>query len=301
MRVVDELLARARNIGRVVGDGVVDSGQALLYVRQLLRGNWAAPSVTRSPAPEPAAASAGATRAAAVSGRQAHAALGTMPAESMPLAPPVLLIHGYLATRGSVHLLEERLTNQGRVVMTYRFGPIHMGDIRESAGYIARKVESLASQIGVDKVDVVAHSMGGLVALDYLKRLGGERRIRRLVLLGTPISGTWSALLGIATAPLGRASLQLLPGSAFLRELAERPIPPGPEVVTIAAERDWLAPPRTTILAGARHLVVPTGHSGLLVDENVARTVSEILEAPQVAPAFNNDVGGLFDGPHHEN
>jgi pimeloyl-ACP methyl ester carboxylesterase len=179
-----------------------------------------------------------------------------------------------------LHLLESRLTQQGRVVMTYRLGPVHLGDIRQSADFIARKIESLVAQTGVSKVDVVAHSMGGLVALDYLKRLGGERRIRRLVLLGTPISGTWSALLGILTAPLGRASLQLLPGSTFLRELAEMPFPIGPEVVAIAADRDWLAPPRTTVLEGVRRLVVPTGHSGLLVDDGVAQTVFDLLAEP---------------------
>jgi pimeloyl-ACP methyl ester carboxylesterase len=145
-------------------------------------------------------------------------------------------------------------------------------------------------------VDVVAHSMGGLVALDYLKRLEGHRRIRRLILLGTPTQGTWSAVLGLVTAPLGRAGLQLLPGSAFLRDLEETPLPPGPDVVSIAGTRDWLAPPRTTMLPGVRHLAFPTGHSGLLVDEGVAQVVSNILSAP--ASAFVTDEGsaGLFDG-----
>ena len=117
------------------------------------------------------------------------------------------------------------------------------------------------------------------------KRLGGGKRIRRLVLLGTPIHGTWSAALGLLTTPLGRAGLQLLPGSTFLRELGEMPMPTEPEVVTVAAERDWLAPPHTTTLPGARHLTVPTGHSGLLVDEGVANTVSGILMAPTPASA----------------
>ena len=94
-----------------------------------------------------------------------------------------------------------------------------MRDIRDSAGLIARKVESIVGQTGVTRLDVVGHSMGGLVGLYYLKRLGGRHRVRRLVMMGTPTQGTWSALLGLVTAPFGRASLQLLPGSPFLREL----------------------------------------------------------------------------------
>ena len=270
MKLIDGLRAHARELGRAVGDGVADSGQAALYLRQLLRGNRTPPSIPKS----------------SVVG----ASIAT------PASPPVLLLHGYLATRGSVHLLERRLTERGHLVISYRLGPIHLGDIRDSAGYIARKIESLATQTGVAKLDVVAHSMGGLVALDYLKRLGGWRRIRRLVLLGTPIRGTWSAALGLLTTPIGRAALQLLPGSTFLRELGEMPMPPGPEVVAVAAERDWLAPPRTTILTGVRHLAVPTGHSGLLVDEGVANTVSDILRAPASGAASDDEPGRLFDG-----
>lgn len=285
MRVIDGFLARARTLGRIVGDGVVDSGKAAVYVRQLLRGNRAAPSILTAPRPTPAPVPAATDSAVAPTATP----------------PPVLLLHGYLATRGSVHLLEDRLTARGHVVMTYRFGPVHLGDIRDSAEFIARKVESLVSQIGVDKVDIVAHSMGGLVALDYLKRLDGHRRVRRLVLLGTPILGTWSALLGIATAPLGRAAMQLLPGSSFLRELGHLPMPAGPEVIAIAGERDWLAPPRTTMLAGVRCLALPTGHSGLLVDETVAGTISDLLVAPTATQAGDRPSVSLFDGfrdPH---
>jgi pimeloyl-ACP methyl ester carboxylesterase len=189
----------------------------------------------------------------------------------------VLLIHGYLATRGSLHLLERNLSRRGHVVMSYKLGPINLGDIRDSAGLIARKVESIVAQTGVTQVDIVGHSMGGLVGLYYLKRLGGRHRVRRLVLLGTPARGTWSALFGLFTAPLGLASLQLLPGSPFLRELEEMPLPEGVDVVSIGAERDWLAPLGTTVLQGVRHISVATGHSGLLVEEEVADVVDGIL------------------------
>ena len=98
---------------------------------------------------------------------------------------------------------------------------------------------------------MVGHSLGGLVGLYYLKRLGGRHRVRRLIMLGTPAQGTWSALLGLVTAPLGRASLQLLPGSPFLRELGEMPLPKGVDVISIGAMRDWMAPLSTTVLEGS--------------------------------------------------
>lgn len=239
MGLLDDLRARAADLGKEMAD----SGHAALYVRQLLRGNRA----RTTGLPETCA------------------------------GPPVLLIHGYLATRGSLHLLEQRLTDRGHVVMTYRLGPMNLGDIRDSAGLIARKVESLVAQTGVERVDLVGHSMGGLVCLYYLKRLGGRRRVRKLIMLGTPVRGTWTAALALGMLPFGRASLQLLPGSPFLRELAEGGPLPGVEVVSVAGDRDWFAPVRTTALQGVRHLALPTGHSGLLVDEEVADAVDGLL------------------------
>jgi pimeloyl-ACP methyl ester carboxylesterase len=271
--LLDDLRARARRLGQDLTTGVAgslaDSGHAAVYLRQLLRGNRA----RRAQAPAVAPASV---------------------RESTP-GPPVLLIHGYLATRGSLHLLEQRLVERGLIVMSYPLGPVNLGDIRDSAGLIARKVESIVAQTGILRVDIVGHSMGGLVALDYLKRLGGRHRVRRLVLLGTPAQGTWSALLGLVTAPLGMASLQLLPGSQFLRELAERPLPAGAEVVSIGAGRDWLAPVASTVLDGVRNITLPTGHSGLLVDGEVADVVADLLLQAETAPSATS-VAGDVDG-----
>ena len=270
----DELRARAERLGRDLtsglSGGVADSGHSAVYLRQLLRGNRAK-RVLRS------------LRRRREGDRDTVAAAAAQPGQ-----PPVLIIHGYLATRGSLHLLETHLTMRGLIVMSYPLGgPINVGDIRDSAGLIARKVESIVAQTGIARVDIVGHSMGGLVGLDYLKRLGGRHRVRRLVMLGTPAQGTWSALLGLVTAPLGLASLQLLPGSPFLRELAERPLPEGADVVSIGAVRDWLAPLSSTVLDGVRHIALPTGHSGLLVDAEVADVVVDILRAPDSTPAVD--------------
>jgi pimeloyl-ACP methyl ester carboxylesterase len=170
--------------------------------------------------------------------------------------------------------------------MTYKLGGgMNLHDIRDTAGLVARKVESLVQQTGVTQVDIVGHSMGGLVGLYYLKRLGGRHRVRRLILLGSPAAGTWSALFGLVTVPLGAASRQLLPGSSFLRELQEAPIPAGVDLVTISGDRDFFAPMRTTILQGARHVTLPTTHSGLLVEEPVAEALDRLLRGQAVPSA----------------
>jgi hypothetical protein len=92
---------------------------------------------------------------------------------------------------------------------------------------------------------------------------------------------TWAALAGIMTLGLwSTSSWQLLPRSRFLDELAQGPIPPGVEVSTIAAARDWVVPLSTTRITGASAMTVPLGHSSLVVSEEVYRRVVNTLRPP---------------------
>ena len=192
--------------------------------------------------------------------------------------PPVLLIHGFLGTRGSMIVLERRLAADGHTVFSFNLGLLNTADIRASAGRIRKKIESILAQVAVDKIDIVGHSMGGLIGLYYIKRLGGAPKVRKLVMMGTPIEGTWSALAGVATVGLVSASSwQILPHSRFLRELAQGPLPDGVEVYSIAAERDWVCPPDATVLAGSTRMTVPLGHSSLVMSDEVYRCVRSAL------------------------
>jgi triacylglycerol lipase len=196
-------------------------------------------------------------------------------------APPVLLIHGFLGTRGSMYLLERRLVDDGFVVVSFNIGTLNVRDIRRSAFLIHRKIERLLAQTPWQKIDIVGHSMGGLIGLYFIKKLGGAARVRRLVMMGTPARGTWVALAGIATLGLwSTSSWQLLPRSRFLDELAQGPLPPETDIHTIAAARDWVVPLRTTRVAGANNVTVPLGHSSLVVSEDVYRRLVHILRAP---------------------
>ncbi len=201
--------------------------------------------------------------------------------EVTPESPPVLIIHGFLGTRGSMYMLERRLVDDGFVCVSFNLGTFNVRDIRRSAFLIHRKIERILAQTPSQKIDIIGHSMGGLIGLYYVKKLGGHARVRKLIMMGTPVRGTWAALAGVATLGLwSTSSWQLLPRSRFLDELAQGPIPPGVEVHTIAAARDWVVPLSTTRIAGATATTVPLGHSSLVVSEEVYRRVVHTLRPP---------------------
>ena len=205
--------------------------------------------------------------------------------------PPVLLIHGFFGTRGSMYMLERSLTDSGRAVFSFNLGAFNTRDIRRSAFLIHRKIENILGQTGVARIDIVGHSMGGLIGLYFVKRLGGHDKVRKLVMMGSPYNGTWTALAGVATVGLWSVSTwQLLPKSHLLRELHRGRAPGEVEYYTVAGQRDWVCPPSATFMAEAHNITVPLGHSSLVVSDAIFDQVKWCLDHTR------GDTSDLDDG-----
>jgi pimeloyl-ACP methyl ester carboxylesterase len=139
-----------------------------------------------------------------------------IPAPS-PGHPPVLLLHGFVDNRSVFALLRRSLRRHGWTDVTaLNYSPLTC-DIRTAAALLSRHVERICEQTGHERVDIVGHSLGGLIARYYAQRLGGDARVRTLVTLGTPHSGTRAAPL-LNTHPIVR---QMRPRSDLIAELAE--------------------------------------------------------------------------------
>ena len=130
--------------------------------------------------------------------------------------PPVVLLHGFIDNRSVFVLLRRSLAQHGRQqIESLNYSPLTC-DIRTAAELLGRHIEGICERTGSERVDIVGHSLGGLIARYYVQRLGGDTRVRTLVTLGTPHSGT--SLLPLADAhPVIR---QMRPGSEVLGELA---------------------------------------------------------------------------------
>jgi uncharacterized alpha/beta hydrolase family protein len=79
-------------------------------------------------------------------------------------------------------------------------------NISEYAKRLSQVVDAVKKRTGKDKVILVSHSMGGLVARTYLSYYGGESSVDKLIMVGTPnngISGAISFLCGNTIAQFG--------------------------------------------------------------------------------------------------
>lgn len=195
--------------------------------------------------------------------------------------PPVVLCHGFLGTRGTMRPLARRFLSDGRIVFTYHHGMFQTQSLRDSAQGLADKLARLRHTLGVEQFDVVGFSMGGVAALHAVKLLGAHEHIRRLVLLGAPVRGIWTATLAIAAMGMTSSSVwQLLPSSSFIQELHSHPMPEGLEVRQIQA-RDDLICLRTRKIEGVRdenYCVLPGGHASLVVARHIYENIREFLD-----------------------
>ncbi|MCC8250774.1 alpha/beta fold hydrolase [Saccharothrix luteola] len=190
---------------------------------------------------------------------------------------PIVLVHGIGDNRSAFAVLSGALRRRG-------FGSVHAvnysvltaltGDVRRSAALLGEHVERICAETGSDRVHVVGHSLGGLIARYYVQRLDGDARVRTLITLGTPHGGTLAAYL-LPTA----LTRQLRPGSDLLAELAEPSRPCRTRFVVVWSEMDQVIVPQRNArlehpaLVVEEHRIRDSGHLSLSVDTRTLHLV----------------------------
>lgn len=199
---------------------------------------------------------------------------------------PVMLIHGFMAHARAMRTLRNRLIQDHFTVGWADLGAFNLADIRLSARNLSQQIEALLDRTNKPKVDLVAHSMGGLIALYYLQHLGGYSRVRRLILLGTPVRGTWSAYIGAGLLGLIAPSVwQLIPDSPFVQEVQQAGIPQDVSCFSVTGESDWICPRSSTQMPGMPSIEIPVGHTSLITDEAGYQVVRDLLRIEDAARA----------------
>lgn len=185
----------------------------------------------------------------------------------------VVFVHGYGAA-GPVFEPMRAHVERALDVPTVDFTYGSLSGFARVARDLAAHVDRAAGPHA--RVDLVGHSLGGLVARWYVQELGGAARVERLVTLATPHAGTRSAR--IAPGPMRHA---LAPEGAIVRRLHHGRHRAGDVSHTaLVAGRDLLVTPPASAAAieDARvRWFEDVGHNEMLFAPDVHDAVADAL------------------------
>lgn len=190
---------------------------------------------------------------------------------------PVVLIHGYFHNLSGYFVLSQKLKKRG---WTHIY-PINLNtytwSIEEMAREVKKVVEGIIKNTRHKKVDIIGHSLGGLVGRYYVQNLGGYKNVNNLIALATPNWGTQLAIFGI-----GPSAKQMRPQANFIDRLNTdinnlRKI----NFASIWSPFDALIIPSTNAIlrgAGKNIRIDFVGHLGMLYSDRVFELICKILE-----------------------
>ncbi|WP_297006503.1 triacylglycerol lipase [uncultured Corynebacterium sp.] len=179
---------------------------------------------------------------------------------------PVVLIHGTISSKSVWQNLVTDLRDDGFVVFAPDYGRHGTGEIRQSARDVAAYIDQVLAATGADKVDVVAHSQGGLLARYLINQEGFDAKVHHLVTLsaphhGTTVSAQLTSIIAAndlaakvaettVTRMMGVAGMQQVVGSPLLTDLSYSPeTRPGVRYTCLATKVDTtVVPPESGFL-----------------------------------------------------
>ena len=146
--------------------------------------------------------------------------------------------------------------------------------VEDMAGGLARELGERAPNA---TLDLVGHSLGGLVLRWMMSGDFDATRVLRFITLGAPHHG--SVLSRVMPGALMR---QLRPGSPLLAQLHNTAFPTHVRALSIAAENDQLVRPHHNALLpfGESLILDRMGHGGLLMDRRAHDAVRRALAQP---------------------
>ena len=122
---------------------------------------------------------------------------------------PIVFVHGYMQNRVGFVGLARSLARRGLGPM-YGFNYPWFASVDSNARRLDRFVARVCKESGSPAVDLVCHSMGGLVAMEMMRGEAKREKlaVRRCVTIATPHAGVmWQGpLLGIGASSLRRGS-----------------------------------------------------------------------------------------------
>ncbi len=185
---------------------------------------------------------------------------------------PVVVVHGYMQNRVGFIAIARRLNQRG-LGPVYGFNYPWYRSVTHNSALLGAFIERLCETTKQDRVILVCHSMGGLIAVHYLLHGSGKDRVLRCVTIASPHAGV------LYRGPvIGAPSRDLRKGSELLATIqGALPVP----VLSIASTHDNVVYPAAQSSLEARggtdFVVEGPGHMAILFDRRVLDRVADFV------------------------
>ena len=190
---------------------------------------------------------------------------------------PIIFVHGYFQNRADFWWMARRLRKAGKGPL-YGFNYPWFDSVDPNVGRLDRFVEKVCAETDSDKVTLVAHSLGGLICVEYAHSPRGRARVAHCITIGTPHAGV------VWRGPIpGRVAKELRAGGEFAAERRERAILT--RTLSVYSTHDNIVhPPSTCELSarGGNDLAVDgLGHLSLLYSPEVAAALIAFIDTTE--------------------
>lgn len=187
--------------------------------------------------------------------------------------PPIILLHGLFQNRSCLFWLQYRLRSAGyQQIISINTPPWR--DLESLTEGLAKQIDALRIKLKVDKVILVGHSMGGMIARNYVQNRGGAVNVLGIITVGSPHHG--SKLAPFALSTMGRT---LLPGSKFLTNFNQVAWPQQTAAVAIYTRYDNIVLPADNARMASAEIVEldGMGHTALLFHPRAMQAIVDAI------------------------
>ena len=219
--------------------------------------------------------------------------------DDSPVATPVLLVHGYGANKSNWLFVKRYLRQAGfERVHALNYNPL-TADIPALAEQCAERAEAVRDHFGTDRIHVIGHSLGGIIAR-YAVQVHGLRDVGVCVTVASPHGGVRMARHGSPFATLSpfASGVQLRPDSSVMT-LLRHSAQPGPTRyvayysnldLIVAAKRAMILEPE---LEATNILVKDTGHLSIMLSRRLSSSIVDQLGASEGLPGYGAPVRAM--------
>ncbi len=212
------------------------------------------------------------------------------------VATPVLLVHGYGANKSNWLFVNRYLQQAGfDRLHALNYNPL-TADIPELAERCATRAEELKAHFGVDRIHVIGHSLGGIIAR-YAVQVLGLQGVDVCITIASPHGGVRLAQRGSSIAALSplASGYSLRPDSAVMTMLhaSARRLPT--RFVAYYSNLDLIVPARRAMivepeLEATNILVKDHGHLSIMLSRRLTASIVDQLGAAERLPGYGAPV-----------